>query len=138
MSIKITANDLAKLEDSMRIAAEAAWDRHPNNPKTQETTMDTITAPSGRQFTYEPSGGDPERIKALTELLCDSITADGGANAHVDNMFQAATSLAMELFAIDHGRITGTGSADEYLDVVIAVQQGLRTWITRNAPKDKA
>jgi hypothetical protein len=86
--------------------------------------MTTITAPSGRKFTYQPAG-DPERIKALVTLLCDSLTEDGDSEQFVDNMFQAATSLFMEL-----GESTDANAA------VLSVQQGLSAWITRKAPED--
>ena len=90
--------------------------------------MTTIKAPSGREFTYQPAG-DHERIEALTTLLCDSLTTDGDAAQHVDNMFQAATGLFMELGSLQEA------DADT---AVLAIQRGLSAWITRNAPEDEA
>ena len=92
--------------------------------------MTIITAPSGRKFTYQPAG-DPERIEALVTLLCDSLTEDGDSEQFVDNMFQAATSLFMELGEVEPNR-----DGDNFYVAVSAVQRGLSAWITRNAPED--
>lgn len=94
-------------------------------------STETIKAPSGREFTYQPAGGDPDRIEALTALLCDSVTADADATQQVDNLFQAATSLFMELGEVEPNR-----DGDNFYEAVWAVQRGLSAWITRNALKD--
>ena len=64
-------------------------------------TLISYTAPSGRSGTYETANGDPQRIKALTSLLCSSITSDATADEHLDNLFQASVSLSAELEEID-------------------------------------
>jgi len=75
-------------------------------------TTITYTAPSGRSGTYNVVGcatednarTQMERIKALTDLLCSSVTADSDQATHADNLYQAAACLRAELDTItkDH------------------------------------
>lgn len=64
-------------------------------------TLISYVAPSGRGGTYETNGGDSERIKALTSLLCMSLTQGESEKTHLDNLFQAAVCLKAELADID-------------------------------------
>ena len=94
-------------------------------------STETIKAPSGREFTYEVAG-DPDRIEALVTLLCDSVTTDGTREQQIDNMFQAATCLFMEI-----GDVAGKSDWTN-IQTAFAIRNGLSTWIARNAPADES
>ena len=80
-------------------------------------TLIAYTSPSGRAGTYKTNGGDSQRIKALTSLLCLSLTEDGTPEEHLDNMFQAAICLKAELAEID------TSQKDEWLRAAAAIEK---------------